>query len=46
MLNFHVKFVQTDGRTERRTTVKQYAPPIFRYGGIEISLPSLNDPWV
>ena len=31
MLSSHVKFVQTDrqtdGRTDRRTTVKQYAPP-------------------
>ena len=26
MLNFHVKFVQTDGQMDRRTTVKQYAP--------------------
>ena len=25
MLSFHVKFVQTDGRTDRLTTVKQYA---------------------
>ena len=25
MLSFHVKFVQTDGWTDRRTTVKQYA---------------------
>ena len=35
MLSFHVKFVQTDRRTDRRTTIKQYAPPIFRYGGIK-----------
>ena len=38
MLSFHVKFVQTDrrtdGRTDRRTTVKQYAPDL-RYGGIK-----------
>ena len=27
MLNFHVKFVQTDRQTDVRTTVKQYAPP-------------------
>ena len=26
MLSFHVKFVQTDGETDRRTMVKQYAP--------------------
>ena len=26
MLSFHVKFVLTDKRTDRRTTVKQYAP--------------------
>ena len=26
MLNFHVKFVQTDGRTDKRTTVKLNAP--------------------
>ena len=32
MLSFHVKFVQSD----RRTTVKQYAPLIFQYGGIKI----------
>ena len=25
MLSFHVKFVQTDGRTDGRTMVKQYA---------------------
>ena len=42
MLSFHVKFVQTNrqtdgwtvGRTDRRTTVKQYAPT-FRCGGIK-----------
>ena len=32
MLSFHVKFVQTDrqmdGWTDRRTTVKQYAPDL------------------
>ena len=32
MLSFHVKFVQTDGRTDRRmdrrTRVKQYAPDL------------------
>ena len=36
MLNFHVKFVQTDRRidrwTDRRTTVKQYAPDLSRLG--------------
>ena len=34
MLSFHVKFVQTDRRTDGRTTVKQYAP-IFQWGGIK-----------
>ena len=29
MVSFHVKFLQTDRRTDRRTTVKQY-------GGIKI----------
>ena len=43
MLSFHVKFVQTERRTDRRTTVKQYAP-IFRYGGIRRkSIPLEND---
>ena len=28
MLSFHVKFVQTDRRTDRQTTVKQYAPDL------------------
>ena len=28
MLSFHVKFVQTDRRTDGRTTVKQYAPDL------------------
>ena len=29
MLSFHVKFVHADGRTDRRTTVKQYAPNLL-----------------
>ena len=33
MLSFHVKFVQTEGRTDRQTdgqtTVKEYAPLSF-----------------
>ena len=34
MLSFHVKFVQTDKRTDgrRRTTVKQYAPDLSIQG--------------
>ena len=28
MLSFHFKFVQTDRWTDRRTTVKQYAPDL------------------
>ena len=28
MLSFHVKFVQTDRRLDRRTTVKHYAPDL------------------
>ena len=40
MLSFHIKFVQTngrtekwtDGRTDRRTTVKQYAPDLLIRG--------------
>ena len=28
MLSFHVKFVQTDGLTDRQSTVKQYAPDL------------------
>ena len=38
MLSFHVKFVQrqndgqTDRRTDRQTTVKQYAPRSFDAG--------------
>ena len=39
MLNFHVKFVQTDRRRDRRTMVKQFAPPppppFFRYGALK-----------
>ena len=35
MVSFHVKFVQTDRRADRWTTVKEYAPPIFRYRGIK-----------
>ena len=32
MLSFHIKFAQTDGRTDRRTMVKQYAPDISIQG--------------
>ena len=32
MLSFHVKFVQTDRRTDRRTMVKQYAPDLLILG--------------
>ena len=32
MLSFNVKFVQTDGRTDRRTTVKQYASDPLIWG--------------
>ena len=32
MLSFHVKFVQTDGWTDRQTTVKQYAPDLLMRG--------------
>ena len=32
MLSLHVKFVQTDRRTEGRTTVKQYAPDLSIWG--------------
>ena len=32
MLSFHVKFVQTDRRTDRRTMVKQYAPNLLIRG--------------
>ena len=32
MLSFHVKFVQTDRRTDRRTTVKQYVPDLSIWG--------------
>ena len=40
MLNFHIKFVQTDRRTDRwtntlmdrRTMVKQYAPDLLMWG--------------
>ena len=28
MLSFHVTFVQMDRQTDRRTTVKQYAPDL------------------
>ena len=40
MLSFHVKFVQTDGRTDRQTDVEQYDNMllIFRCGGIKIPL--------
>ena len=32
MLSFHIKFVQTDGRMDSRTTVKQYAPNLSIWG--------------
>ena len=32
MLSFHVKFVQRDRRTDRRTTVKQYGPDLSMRG--------------
>ena len=32
MFSFHVKFVQTDRRTDGRTTVKQYAPDLSMRG--------------
>ena len=32
MLSFHVKFVQIDRQTDRRTTVKQYAPDLSMPG--------------
>ena len=32
MLSFHVKFLQTDRGTDRRTTVKQYAPDLLIRG--------------
>ena len=37
MLSFHVKFVQTDRRTDGRTDGqrKTICPPILRYGGIK-----------
>ena len=35
MLSFHVKFVQTDGRTDRRTMVKQYVPRSFDTGQLK-----------
>ena len=35
MLSFHVKFVQTDTRMDRRTMVKNNMCPIFRYRGIK-----------
>ena len=34
MLSFQAKFVQTDGQTDGRTMVKQYAP-FFRCWGIK-----------
>ena len=46
MLSFHVKFVQTDRRTDewtdRRTSVKQYAPDlsmlkIVLFGSLQLS---------
>ena len=36
MLGFHVKFVQTDRRTNGRTDNVKTILPIFRYGGIKI----------
>ena len=41
MLSFHVKFMKTDRRTDGRT-VKQYDPPIFRYGGIKMASTNLK----
>ena len=32
MLSFHVKFVWTDGQTDRRTMVKQYVPDLSMWG--------------
>ena len=32
MLNFHVKFLKTDRRTDGQTTVKQYAPDLSTEG--------------
>ena len=32
MLSFHVKFVQRDRWTDRRTTVKQFAPDLSIQG--------------
>ena len=32
MLIFHVKFVLTDRRTDRRITLKQYAPNLLIWG--------------
>ena len=32
MISFHVKFVQTDRRMDRRTMVKQYAPDLSMRG--------------
>ena len=38
MLSFHVKFVQTDVRTDRQMdNGKTICPPIFRYRGIKIA---------
>ena len=39
MLSFHVKFVQTD----RRTTVKQYAPNLLMRGHKNVIRLTLND---
>ena len=42
MLSFHVKFVQTNGRTDGwtdgRTTVKQYAPDLLIRGHKKLTL--------
>ena len=32
MLSFYVNFVQTDRRTDKLTTVKQYAPDLSKWG--------------
>ena len=38
MLSFHVKFVQTARRTDRRTTVKHYAPNLSIWGHKKVKL--------
>ena len=42
MLSFHVKFVQIDRRTDRRTTVKQYAPDLSMWGHKNFRLANLK----